>query len=168
MTTILEQLDRWREAAEAGPALWQEAWDRTIELGQDPWAGKQMMLDTPVLAEGAAALTTIFYILADEHGVRPRDVTRAQVDAYCETAAAGGATTAQQQVRWEERLTALGHDLNDPADPVAAIWRRITISHGPRPGAPDEVWEDSLTRWGPGFTAGLRKVFAPAYQVALD
>ncbi|MFI5987656.1 hypothetical protein ACIBEA_43210 [Streptomyces sp. NPDC051555] len=166
MTTIIEQLQRWK--AEGGSDLWQAAWERTIELGQVPWAGMQMIMDTPVLAEGAAALTTICYITAAEEGIHPREVTRAQVEAFREAAAAGGAKVEGQQAHWERRLIALGHDLHDPIDPVAKMWREISISYQPPADAPDAVWEDTFTRWGPGFISGLNKVFAPAYLVPLN
>lgn len=165
MTTVMEQLRDWQ--AEGGPELWREAWDFTLALGEVPWAGMEMIVDKPVLADGAAALTVIVYITAAEQGIRPSDVRRAHVDAFRRAAADGAATYAEQQARWERRLTALGHDLHDPTDPVAAMWRRISIDYRPRDGAGDAVREDSFTRWGPGFVAGLDKVFAPAYLMLL-
>lgn len=96
MTTIIEQLQAWK--AEGGPALWSEAWDRTIELGRTPWADKEMNIDGPVLADGAAALTIILYTSAATDQMHPREVTRAHVDAFRETAATRGAAEGDRRL----------------------------------------------------------------------
>ncbi|MER6914010.1 hypothetical protein ABT354_20245 [Streptomyces sp. NPDC000594] len=167
MTTIIEQVQRWK--AEGGPDVWQAAWERVIDLGRVPWDGKDMVLDAPVAADGAAALATLLYITASEEGIHPRDVTHDQVIRFREASTAGTAPGfGEEQAYWERRLTALGHDLEDPTDPVAVMWRRITIDYRPPRDALDEAWEDSFTRWGPGFSSGLRKVFTPPYKVTLD
>lgn len=176
MKTIIEQLEEWK--AEGGPALWTAAWDRTIELGRKPWAGKGMNIDGPVLADGAAALTIIFYVTAVTERILPREVTRAHVDAFSEAVASRGEITKAQpgiedyllgaEGYWVERLTAVGHDVADQNDPVAVRWQQISIRYKPPHGSPDEVWEDMFTRWGPGYSSGLLKVFAPAYTITLD
>ncbi|MFB7270712.1 hypothetical protein [Streptomyces sp. NPDC056244] len=160
MTTITEQLHRWKD--EGGPGLWRAAWGRTISIVDGPWDGKDMTITGPILADGAAAMTTVFYILSSEQGTHPDQIGRAQVEEFHDRARESGS----QVDYWESRLTALGHDLHHPLDPVSVTWQRLRFDYKPSADSPDDVWEDTFTRWGPGFIQGLDQTLAPLFSLA--
>ncbi|MFE4263299.1 hypothetical protein [Streptomyces sp. NPDC056883] len=152
MATVVEQLRKWQ--AEGGPDLWVRAWERTVRVVEGPLGGYDLMLDGVVIAEGAAGLNTALYLLAAERGVAPEAVTGEQVEELY----AVGATTEERRVAWENRLTALGHQLTDAGDPVVRLWREIAEDHRTPEGSYDDTFDFSMTRWGPGYTVGMHKL----------
>ncbi|MFJ2202399.1 hypothetical protein [Streptomyces violaceusniger] len=168
-TLVLNQLRQWKD--EDGPEQWQAAWDRALELLEPLWPTKTLSWDGVILADGGAALATALYLIAREQNIGPADVHRAQVRALIDRAP--GETDSVILPRWENRLRALGHDLEDPADPVAARWRQLRKDHSPPDDLPGHVREavledHSAHRWGRGFLEGLRRVLAPVYEDRLQ
>lgn len=149
VTTVVDQLRMWQ--ATGGPALWNRAWDRTLRVVAVPLADYAIVLDGVVVAEGAAGLTTAFYVLAAEAGVEPEAVTAQHVEALY----GAGTTAEERRAAWEVRLTALGHDLTDTSDPVVFLWSQIAHDHRTPPGDYDDTLDYTLTRWGPGYTTGM-------------
>lgn len=152
MSTVIEQLRRWQ--AGGGPDLWVRAWERTVRVVEGPLGGFDLQLDGIVIAEGAAGLTTALYLLAAEHGIDPEAVTGEQVEALYDESL----TTEERRVAWEDRLTALGHQLTDVGDPVVRLWRVIARDHRTPGGSYDDTFDFSMTRWGPGYTDGMYKL----------
>lgn len=109
------------------------------------------------------------YLIAEEHQVHPGEVRRDQVGALLpvDPASHFGMTSRSAFPMWEERLRALGHDLDAGADAVSVSWRVLRRDNSPGEGACDEVYFDSLHRWDRGFVEGLRAVLAPCYAHAL-
>ncbi|GGP40528.1 hypothetical protein [Streptomyces abikoensis] len=161
MPLILDQLREWQD--EGGPAAWQASWERTIELVGPLWEGRGTNVDGVLLAEGAAALTIALYVIAKTEGISPAQVTRAQVE---ELRGDPGSRFSKGGEEWERRLRAAGHDPDDSDDPVAIQWQRLRVDHRPPDGAPDEVWADTFTRWGPGFIQGLDRALAPMWSLS--
>ncbi|MFJ1847102.1 hypothetical protein [Streptomyces sp. NPDC088146] len=165
MTLILSQLREWQ--GEDGPAEWQAAWARALDLLGPLCQGREMVWDGPVLADGGAALAVAIYIIARESSIAPEQVHRAQIRSLIEQPP-GTASTAVR-ARWETRLSALGHDLNDGADPVAVMWRHLRADNCP-PADDAFSWIDDPgpRRWGPGYLEGLRLVLAPIHEDRLQ
>ncbi|MGP9017580.1 hypothetical protein ACT1U9_04115 [Streptomyces sp. BR1] len=164
MTTVLDQLRAWRNRG--GPELWKAAWTRSFEIVEEPLGDYGVVIDGVVIAEGAAGLTTALYVLAGEHGVRPQEVTGAQIEALYSI----GATVEERRQEWEGRLIALGHDLTDGTDPVVALWWIIAADH--RDQTPPDPFDDrfldaSFTRWGPGFLEGMKMLRAARFNIAI-
>lgn len=65
--------------------------------------------------------------------------------------------------RWQARLETLGHDMDDPTDPVSARWRVMRVNHEPD----DQYWEDTTLRRGPAVIEGLRYVLSPNVALTL-
>jgi hypothetical protein len=170
MTLVLDQLRQWQ--GEGGPAEWQASWERALELLGPVWPTTTLSWDGVVHADGGAALATAFYILACENGIPPSRVTRDQVGSLI--AREHGETDASIAPRWEARLRALGHDLEDAANPVAVTWRRLRRDNSPSDDMPERMWEavhiedSSAYRWGPAYLEGLRRVLAPLYADQLQ
>lgn len=162
MTLVIEQLRQWQ--AQDGPHQWQAAWQRAVELLSPLWPEVTMVGEGPVLADGGAALATAFYLLASEQGIAPAEVSRPQVRALIDRAP--GQTDSALLGRWEERLRALGHDLDDAGDPVTVRWQQLRTDNSPPEDASDSlhVEHGSEYRCGPGALEGLRHVLAPIYE----
>ncbi|MFG2141880.1 hypothetical protein [Streptomyces sp. NPDC048650] len=152
MRTVVDQLRKWQ--AMGGPALWVQAWDRTLRMVEGPLNGYAIVVDGVVVAEGAAGLATAYYVLAAERGVEPDAVTREEVEALY----AAGVSVEERRVAWEEHLTAIGHDISDGGDPVVRLWSEIAHNHRTPEGNYDDTFDSSMTRWGPGYLAGLEKL----------
>ncbi|MGF0173186.1 hypothetical protein ACQF36_22595 [Streptomyces sp. Marseille-Q5077] len=155
---VLDQLHEWQQ--EGGPAEWQAAWTRTLELVQP--AFNQYLMREGIFADGAAALTLALYILAREENIAPADVLSSQIRELAETRTRE--TPHDVVRRWEERLRALGRDPEDPGDPVAATWRRLRTDHTPPPAARSPL----SSRRGPALTDGLERVLSRSWGVYLD
>ncbi|MFF4534118.1 hypothetical protein ACFY1P_33215 [Streptomyces sp. NPDC001407] len=164
MTLILDQLREWQGTD--GPAEWQAAWDRARALLHPIWEGRDMTWDGVILADGGAALATALYIIARETNANPSQITRDQVEELKQRQP--GETDGDIPPRWESRLRALGHDLDDTADPVVVRWRALRVDNSPPIDAPDAVYEDSTHRWGPAFLEGIRYTLAPIWRDRLQ
>lgn len=42
--------------------------------------------------------------------------------------------------------------------PLASEWREIALDHRTQEGSYDDTFDFSMTRWGPGYTAGMHKL----------
>ncbi|MDO0936548.1 hypothetical protein QQY66_34375 [Streptomyces sp. DG2A-72] len=154
---VLDQLHEWQQ--EDGPAVWQAAWARTLELVQPAFT--RYLMCEGVLADGAAALTIALYVIAREEDIAPADVLSPQIRELAETRP--GETPYDVVPRWEERLRALGHD-PDQDGPVARLWRRLRTDHTSPPGATSALF----SRRGPALTDGLECVLTTNWGVYLD
>ncbi|MFJ9893455.1 hypothetical protein ACIQPR_08985 [Streptomyces sp. NPDC091280] len=112
---IIDQLRQWQ--ADGGPETWCAAWTRAIAVTEEIWTGRDITWDGMQLAEGTAALATGIYLIAARDGLGVDEVTRDQVKALAPPRSVMRPWDIVQM--WEQRLTELGHDLQDPADPVA-------------------------------------------------
>lgn len=164
MTMLLEVLRGQRPQAADGPRRHRQAWDGMLELVSPIWSSEEMWGRGSCLPDGGAALAMALYLIAEEHQVHPGEVHRTQVEALLpvEPASQFGMTSGSAFPMWEERLRALGHDLDAGTDLVSVSWRVLR-----RDNSPDEVYFDSLHRWDRGFIEGLRAVLAPRYAHAL-
>ncbi|MFI5774704.1 hypothetical protein ACIA74_40855 [Streptomyces sp. NPDC051658] len=75
---LLDQLRQWQNEDSGGPAQWQPAWERALELLSPVWPNEEMWWGT-ALADGGGALATALYIVAREQNIAPAGVHRAQV-----------------------------------------------------------------------------------------
>ncbi|MEU3402934.1 hypothetical protein ABZ766_03130 [Streptomyces sp. NPDC006670] len=168
MTMLEERSRRWQGTG--GPEEWQAAWDRAREILGRVWPDGFFAYDRDPdrgeLADGAAGLATLLYILARETGAHPRDITRGQVEDL--VMRREGETDPDVVRRWEAQLIRLGHDLDDAHDPVAARWRILRTDNSPSDDAPDWVAEDASRRWGIGALEGIRYVLSPSLRDRLD
>lgn len=177
---IMDDVRSWRDTAgTAGPLVWGAAWERTISLVEPLWSGKERHSTATSESEGAAALAVALYIVASERGIPVGQVTRADVEGLVErpviTDGYSGDTFTgfphRLPVQWAERLIALGHDLDDEGDPVAACWRRLAHV---RPEPPMSIvdrgrdQEASFQRVGPVVTNGILYMLAPIYKDRLQ
>lgn len=153
MTTVVDRLREWQAAG--GPDLWLRAWDRAIDAVEGPLNGYDITLDGVIMAEGAAGLATALYILSAEHGVEPNQVTDEQVQKMID---GGDMNGDERQTAWEQRLTALGHDLTDTSDPVAQVWKKAAHNYNTPGAAWDDAFDASMTRWGRGYTDGMHRL----------
>ncbi|MFE2426916.1 hypothetical protein ACFXJ5_09205 [Streptomyces sp. NPDC059373] len=124
---LMDHLRAWQ--AEGGSAEWQAAWDRTLDLVKAQF--KDCRVRDEIFSNGAAALTTALYIIAREEGIAPAQVPMASVREMADPRP--GEQTVDIPQRWEARLQALGHDLDDPSDPVATAWRHLRTIDRPYP-----------------------------------
>lgn len=117
---ILDRLQLWRD--EGGPQVWQDAWERTVELCGHRF--ERYQVQDGRLSDGCAALTLAFYLLARVRDIGVEQISREEVltlmrpDSPDETA-------DETSRRWAERLRALGHDLDAGDEPVARMWRHL-------------------------------------------
>jgi hypothetical protein len=140
---VLKQLREWRDAG--GPADWRAAWACTVELA----AVRRFTSDQiseGALTDGWASRTTAVYLIARTQGLAPYQVGLESVRALADPALGERDTDIPR--RWEVRLRELGHDLDDPSDPVVAMWRHLRTARPPsrHPGAGQ----------GPAFVEVLR------------
>ncbi|GAA2773490.1 hypothetical protein GCM10010440_75200 [Kitasatospora cinereorecta] len=157
--TILEERS-WLWQGSAGPQGWEAAWERTrILLGPavaddrfrmegDPYRGK--------IADGAAGLTTAFYILADGCGPQVPHVRRVHVEELMRPRP--GESDGDVVQRWEERLQALGHNPDTDDDPVSERWRILRTDFGEEDDL--TVIGEVLIRQGYGLLEGLETVLS--------
>ncbi|MYZ34339.1 MULTISPECIES: hypothetical protein [unclassified Streptomyces] len=167
-TLVLDQLRQWQDEDRGGPEQWHAAWERTLQLLGPVWPDTTMSWDGVIHADGGAALTTALYIIAQDRGIAPADVHRIHVDELFTRAP--GEHDLDLRRRWDARLRAHGHDLDDPTDPVTARWLQLRVDNSPPDNASDTVHIDNGTdhRWGPGFIEGLHCVLAPRYKDRLQ
>ncbi|MEV0446124.1 hypothetical protein AB0I84_32845 [Streptomyces spectabilis] len=147
LTTIVEQLADWQ--AKGGPPLWERAWDRAIGAVEDAFPARDTTNEGMLIAEGAAGLATALYLRAAEENFDSDDVAWGQLDELF----GPGLRAQERTAHWEERLTAVGHDLADSSDPVVSVWKVISLFHRPLDGRAD-AYGTSFARWGPGYIAG--------------
>ncbi|NEB01905.1 hypothetical protein [Streptomyces sp. SID13726] len=158
-TLIIEQLRQWQAAG--GPQTWCAAWDRAIAVTEPVWTGRDITWDGMQLAEGTAALATGIYLVAAQDGLAVGEVTSEQIEDLM----------APQRpwdiVRmWEQRLQLLGHDLEDPTDPVSVCWQRLRHDDTPPPIVQNWDYGHSEFRWGPALVNSLRALLAPRWSLA--
>ncbi|NBE51999.1 hypothetical protein [Streptomyces boluensis] len=153
MTTVVDRLRGWQ--GWGGPDLWDQAWERAVAVVEGPLSGHSIIIDGVVLAEGAAGLATALYLVSADLGVEPSRVTEEQIQALY----GGDMPDEERTALWEARLTALGHVLDDTSDPVIRVWNVISHFHKTPGGDYDDTVDAaSMTRWGCGYTAGMRKL----------
>lgn len=147
---VLDRLQQWRD--EGGPQLWQDAWQRTLEVAGRRF--EQHQARDGRLTDGCAALTLALYLLAHEGSVGVEQISRDEVlvltgpNGNNATADAAGASAA----RWGERLQALGHNLDAEDDPIARMWRHL------RTEVPVDSYRDERR---PALLLGLNRVLGP-------
>lgn len=155
MTSVLEDLRGWRAKAESGPQLWQDAWDRVLDVVDPLWQRYGEGILDQTYAEGGVGLTLAVYLAAADTGLPVSAIRREHVDA-----AIGLESRRKWGVvmeHWEDRLRGLGHDLDSPADPVAECYRFMARDCRP----PREDWDNDLlmsdptVRWGTGISTTL-------------
>ncbi|GAA3163746.1 hypothetical protein [Streptomyces ramulosus] len=165
MMLVIEQLRTWQSEDRGGPAAWEAAWERALELLSPVWTTEKVWPASP-LADGGAALATALYIVAREQDIAPSEVSRNQVGDLIDRQ---GETDLAIPPRWEARLRALGHDLDDVDDPVSLRWWALRKDNSPPEDAPDALYDHGAEyRWGPAFLEGLRAVLAPIYEDRLQ
>ncbi|MFF1712200.1 hypothetical protein [Streptomyces sp. NPDC058268] len=122
---VPDRLQLWRD--EGGPQVWQDAWERTIEVAGRRFEKYQVRDGR--LSNGCAALTLALYLLAREGDIGVEQISRDEVLALMEPESANGtADVAAEATRcWGARLQALGHDL-EADDSVARMWRHLRTS----------------------------------------
>ncbi|MFE2727040.1 hypothetical protein [Kitasatospora sp. NPDC059327] len=161
MTLLLDDLrDRQRRAV-GGPPEWGQAWDRVLELTSAPWQGREMIWDSPVLADGAATLALALYLIATDTGTAPATVTRAQVEALLAVPPDG--TVLDVTARWDALVSAAGHDPRNPGDPVSICWQGLQTDHSLPADAPDWMVMDGPRRWGIAYQEGLGYALMPRF-----
>lgn len=122
--SVPERLQLWRD--EGGPQVWQDAWERTVEVAGRRF--KNYQVRDGRLSNGCAALTLALYLLARESDIGVEQISRDDVLALMKpestdaTACGAAAETAR---RWGARLQALGHHPDADDDPVARLWRHL-------------------------------------------
>jgi hypothetical protein len=158
-TLLLDELRIWRAAD--GPPEWHDALDRVSGWFEPLWQGVDTSWDGFILLDGAAALALALYITAREHDIPVERVTREQVERLREPRG------WDRVAAWEAKLLTLGHDPDDPHDPVSIRWRRQRRDLSPPDpnGLSDEALEDSTLNWGSMLSNGLDAVLAPIYNL---
>lgn len=116
---VMDRVRAW-QAEDGGSQQWQDAWAHTVDVVSRLLEGERVLDGLEDI--GCAALTMICYIISREQGIRADHVSaQAMQDAL---GPAGGDPDGVAQ-QWQQRLQALGHDLNAPGDPVARLWRHL-------------------------------------------
>ncbi|WP_405749416.1 hypothetical protein OG232_04565 [Streptomyces sp. NBC_01411] len=117
------RLQQWRD--EGGPQLWQDAWERTVDVVGNCF--EQCQVRSGRLSDGCAGLTLALYLLAREGDIGVEQISRDEVLALMEpdSANASADVGAETTRPWSARLQALGHDLDAHDDPVARMWRHL-------------------------------------------
>ena len=158
-TLLLDELHTWRRAD--GPPDWHAALERVSGWFEPHWQGRDTTWDGFVLLDGAAALAVALYIIAREHDIPVEQVTREQVERLAEPKG------WDRVAAWEDKLRTLGHDPDDPHDPVSTRWRRLRRDLSPPDPSilSDDALEDSTYLWGPMLCNGLESVLAPIYDL---
>ena len=128
ITTVMDQIRRWRQRTSPGPPAWQAAWDQAETLAGSMWPdGRGNGHGAYEETEAAAALATAFYILTAERGIAAEQISRADIDQLVGRPPAPTRPSEgyphDLPERWGARLTALGHDLHAQDGPVATSWR---------------------------------------------
>lgn len=140
MTATEDQSRTWQ--GEGGPAEWARAWDRTCELIATR-ADRFSYHDSDRMQQDAIpALATALYIKAREQRIEPAAVPRQAVDDFIRRRPAE--TDLGIVRRWEAHLENLGHDVDDPADPVSVCWTRLRHDYDPG----ELYWGDATARHG--------------------
>ncbi|MFE2412361.1 hypothetical protein ACFXDE_28835 [Kitasatospora sp. NPDC059408] len=161
MTLLLDDMAARRDAAAGGPTGWYEAWDRSVALLSPFWRrdmpyGATWYMENIVMADGCAALALALYLITRKSGLPVDAVTLAEVKSLIE---GPGLTWGNIPGRWEDAIRSLGHNLEDPDDPVSACWQELRLDNTPPPDAPDEITMDITRRWGPRFLEALNVTF---------
>ncbi|HWU05673.1 MAG TPA: hypothetical protein VN520_04620 [Streptomyces sp.] len=120
---VVDRLRTWQ--SEGGPQLWQDAWTRTLEMAQRYFAGSRV--GDGRISDGCAAVALVQYLLAREadcgvEGITADDVRSVAMPGVKQEA---DPDPVPVMLRFAERLTALGHDLDADDDPVARLWRHL-------------------------------------------
>lgn len=147
---VPDRLQQWRD--EGGPQLWQDAWERTVEVAGRRF--EQYQVRDGRLSNGCAALTLALYLLARERETGVEQISRDEVLALMEPECPDATADAASETvrRWASRLQALGHDLDAGDDPVARMWRHLRI----------DVHVDSYSdERQPALLVGLTAVVGP-------
>jgi len=147
---VLTRLQLWRD--EGGPQVWQDAWERTVEVAGRRFENYQVRDGR--LSNGCAALTLALYLLAREGGIGVEQISQDEVLALMEPKStdATADTAAEAAPRWGARLQALGHDPDADDDPVARMWRHLRT----------EVHVNSYSdERQPALLVGLNAVLSP-------
>ncbi|MFJ3946236.1 hypothetical protein [Streptomyces griseoaurantiacus] len=147
---VPDRLQQWRD--EGGPQVWQDAWERTIEVAGRRF--EQYQVRDGRLSNGCAALTLALYLLAREGEIGVEQISRDEVLTLTAPGSADATADAAAETadRWGARLQSLGHDLDADDDPVARMWRHL------RP----EVHVDSYSdKRQPALLVGLTAVVGP-------
>ncbi|MFD8978583.1 hypothetical protein [Streptomyces sp. NPDC059564] len=126
---VTDRLKAWQ--AEGGPAVWQDAWTRTVEMAERHFA--RYRVTSGRISDGCAGLTLALYLLGSSThstvaNIRLEDV-RYLLAAGDEAGDPGAADWSTVPERWEARLKGLGHDLDSTDDPVARLWRHLLTEH---------------------------------------
>jgi hypothetical protein len=153
MTTLDERSREWQ--GKGGPAEWVQAWGRTRELIGARLRYFDDQDSDGSTADGVSALATALYIVAREQGIEPAAVPRQAIADLIRRRP--GETDPDIARRWEAHLENLGHDVDDPTDPVSGRWRVLRVDHEPD----DRFWEDTTFRRGPALLEGLGYVLSP-------
>jgi hypothetical protein len=147
---VPERLQQWRD--EGGPQVWQDAWERTVEVVGRRF--EQHQVRGGRLSDGCAALTVALYLLAREGEIGVEQISRDEVLALMEPEGTGVTPDAAAETadRWGARLQALGHDLNAGDDSVARMWQHLRT----------DVHVDSYSdKQQPALLVGLTTVLGP-------
>ncbi|MFF8601873.1 hypothetical protein ACF065_27635 [Streptomyces sp. NPDC015232] len=147
---VPERLQQWRD--EGGPQVWQDAWERTVEVAGRRF--EQHQVRGGRLSDGCAALTVALYLLAREGEIGVEQISRDEVLALMEPESTDATADAAAETtrRWGARLQALGHDLNAGDDPVARMWRHLRT----------DIHVDSYSdKRQPALLVGLTAVLGP-------
>ncbi|GGU55701.1 hypothetical protein GCM10010211_20600 [Streptomyces albospinus] len=144
---VLDRLQQWH--AEGGPQLWQDAWQRTLDV-VGPYFKRYRVGDGRI-SDGCAGLALALYLLAREADT---GVDQIGVDDVRGLLAAGGTGEAAKDPaevprHWGSRLEELGHDLDSADDSVARLWRHL------RTDRPVHVHDD---RREPALVLGLENI----------
>ncbi|MFC9067897.1 hypothetical protein [Streptomyces harbinensis] len=157
MTLVIDHLRALQHEGGDGPELWQAAWDRAIDLLAQLWPDATLGWDGDAKANGGAGLAAGLYLVARERDTTPADVTRDDIQALI-------ADSHDLAIvdRWATRLRALGHDPEDPDDPIAIRWRHLRWDMD---YLPDHLWEAalqdiSMSATRPALIDGLQTVLA--------
>ncbi|WP_374777075.1 hypothetical protein OG756_34240 [Streptomyces sp. NBC_01310] len=157
---VTDRLKAWQ--AEGGPAAWQDAWARTVEMADRFFA--RYRVTTGRISDGCAGLTVALYLLGSSThstvaGVQLEDV-RFLIAPGDETGGLGAADWSTVPDRWEARLKGLGHDLDATDDPVSRLWRHLLTEQ------PADVLGD---RREPALTLGLDTILGErsVYRISI-
>jgi hypothetical protein len=132
---VLDRLQAWR--AEGGPQLWQDAWQRTLDVAGQRF--KRYRVSDGRISDGCAGLTLALYLLAREADTSVDQIGVDDVRNLLSLSDADGTATDPAEVprRWGDRLKALGHDLDATDDPVTRLWQHLRTER-PTDGLDDQ------------------------------
>ncbi|MFI0711261.1 hypothetical protein ACH4SK_11500 [Streptomyces inhibens] len=120
---VLDRLQQWR--AEGGPQLWQDAWQRTLDVAGHRF--ERYHVGDGRISDGCAGLALALYLLAREADTSVDQIGADDVRSLLVLGDTGENVQDPADVprRWGARLTGLGHDLESADDPIARLWRHL-------------------------------------------